>query len=420
MGLVTPFLASLKPRRFIVSEVEVVESVGDLSRLATQGLNLLFLMLACVAVLRHLSKVDKKAEQGRVRMFWLLTTLLAAMPTISSFISGSTLQWGILWTISIYSATYFLPAPPLDWWIREARVMLLLIFVYGSLAAAILFPEWAWNQDYASKSTSAIFFMRLFGTANHSNALAPLSVFAWMLGRFPNCRLPGEYLHSMAILLIILLAQSKTIWLIVMLLLGAYSLAKIASLGTAKKYLAYFTIGVTFFFGAVYLMKYSPYTTRIENMLFDPQVLTLTGRLPLWLFAVDMWLEHPWLGQGLDAWSSEALLDYVRMFGWAAPHAHNQVLQILSQAGLLGLSVMALWAFNYLRIVREAPVGLRIPLWWLSVFFFLCGFTEVVLQYNIGPGHTILTWILFASVLIAGRSQFGSNSGVVLSDRGNI
>jgi O-antigen ligase len=192
-----------------------------------------------------------------------------------------------------------------------------------------------------------------------------------------------------------------------MVLLFYYFILKIASLSVVKKYLTYSTFGLVFVLSFLYLIKFSSYASRIEDVLYDPQVLTLTGRLPLWLFAIDMWLERPWFGQGLEAWSSNALLDYVSLLGWAAPHAHNQILQILSQAGLVGFCIFLIWARQYVRIVRVAPANLRSRFWWLSAFFFLPGFTEVVLQYNIGPGNTLLTWIMFTMVVILGRSPSG-------------
>lgn len=402
LGGATPLLAALKPRSFLLVGSVFVEKTGGLSHLISQGLYFFFIVLALIAFMRHLSKREKGG--GGARVFWLLTILLVAMPSISSLILGDTLQWSILGIICVYSATYFLPQPPINWWVREVRIMILVVFVYGSFIAALLFPAWAWNKDYVFESSVAIIPVRLFGTANHSNALAPLAVFFWMLRSFPNCRLPLEYIHGVAVLLVLILAQSKAILIIVFLLLCSYFMIKIATLRTFKKYLTYSIIALTFPIWVIYVVKYSSYSSRIEDLLYDPTVFTLTGRLPIWLMSINMWLEHPWIGQGLDAWSSDAMFDFVHLFGWAAPNAHNQVFQILSQAGLLGLVVMMLWFFYCFKIVHRVPIDLRIHLWWLISFFILSGITEVVLQYSIGTGHTILAWIIFALVLFAGKS----------------
>ncbi len=150
--------------------------------------------------------------------------------------------------------------------------------------------------------------------------------------------------------------QSKTIWVIALLLLGVYILIKIASLGGFRKYLTFFAVGTSVYAFAVYLINYSSLTDRIKDMQYNQQVLSLTGRLMIWVHAYQMWSKNPWIGKGLDAWNSKAAVEEsIRVLGWAVPHAHNQLLQILSESGLIGLGVMVLWALFYVRIVRQGP-----------------------------------------------------------------
>ena len=403
LGFSTPLLAALKPRRFLVGELDFLESGEGIAKMATQGLYLFFLAFCCLVLVRRLCRLDRQPEPRAARRFWLLSVLLAVMPTLSSLLLGGEPAFGIVATIAIYSATFFLPAPPVGWLIGEVRLMLLALYVYGSLLAALLVPQWAWNLQYAEESATAVLPIRLFGTANHANALAPLAIFAWMLGRFPGGRFSGERCHGAAALAVLLLTQSKTNWAIALLLAGVYGLGKLRSLGRFKRYLVYLTAATLASGALLFVVKFSPYAARIAEMIRDPQVVTLTGRLPLWLFAVEIWLKQPWLGQGLEGWSSQALLDLVDLLGWAAPNAHNQALQVLSQAGLLGLAVMVLWALSYLAIARQTPQELRLPLCWLSAFFLLPGFTEVILQYGLGPGTTVLTWIASALVLVLAK-----------------
>jgi len=410
IGLSTPLMAALKPRRFIVGEIDFVEKSVGYSHSITLWLYVFFLILAAFIAANHFNNKADRIERQKVKTFWFLTILMAFLPTFSTMIVGGTIVWGsIFCVVAIYSATYFLPAPTLEWWVREVRLMLFIVFVYGSLVVAIIFPNWAWNMEYTIESSVAVFPIRLFGTANHANSLAPLACFAWLLGKFPKCKLRGEHIHSCAIILVVLFSQSKTIWAIIVFLLCILIFLKIRSWGTIRKYFTYITFSVTFFLCAVYLVAYSSYSSTIANMLSDPKVLTLTGRLPIWLFAVEMWLEQPWLGQGLDAWSSQAMLDYVSLLGWAAPHAHNQLLQILSQTGLLGLAVSLIWIRYYVSIIHESPQDLRVMLWWFSGIFFLPGFTEVIFQYGIGTGNAVLTWVNFAVVLNVCKTKMVQN-----------
>ena len=401
IGLAIPIQAYLKPRNFGIGDV--VEKSGSPSQLAIKGFFIFFLLLAIVTLTRRSGKDKKK---GGARVFFLFTVFVAAMPTLSSLISGGTFQWTILGIIVIYSATYFLPAPPLEWWAREVRIMLLIVFIYGSLAAAVLYPDWAWNKEYAIESAVSVFSWRLYGTANHANSLAPLAGFSWILGRFPGCRLKGEFPHGVATLIVLFFTQSKTIWAIALVLLGVYLLIRIASFGGFRKYLTFFAAGTSVYAFAVYLIKYSSLAGRIKDMQYDPGVLSLTGRLFIWVHAFQMWRQNPWLGKGLDAWSSTAALEEnTSVLGWAVPNANNQLMQILSESGLIGLSVMAMWLLYCIKMVRRAPAELRIPLWWLSAFFILPGFTEVVLIFGVGSGPSTLTWIFFTMVLIMAKSR---------------
>jgi exopolysaccharide production protein ExoQ len=401
IGLAIPTLSSLKPRNFDIADV--IDQPDSLSHLAIKGFFIFFLFLAMLTFTRRSGK-DRK--QGEARVFFLITVFAAAMPTLSSLISGGTFQLTIIGTIGIYSATYFLPAPPLEWWAREVRIMLLIVFIYGSLAVAVLYPDWAWNKDYGIESTVSVFSWRLYGTTNHSNSLAPIAVISWLLGRFPGCRLKGELLHGVAVLTVLFFTQSKTIWAIAFILLGAYILIRIASLGGFRKYMTFFAAGTGVYALAVYLIKYSSLASRIKDMQYNQQVLSLTGRLVLWAYAFQVWRQNPWFGKGLDAWFSKAALENnTGIFGWAVPNAHNELLQVLSESGLIGLCVMAIWFLYIIKITRRVPSELRIPMWWLSAFFILPGFTEVVLIYGIGSGPSILTWIFFTTILIMAKSR---------------
>lgn len=402
VGLVTPLMAMLKPRRFLVGEIGFMESTSGPSHLAMQLLFVFFVSFACLAFIRSLGKGGRKKEGGRL---WLLTILLSAMPTVSSLISGGPFQISIVGIIALYSASYFLKVPPFHWWCREVRVMLLVLFVYGSLFSAVAAPQWAWNTEYGAESSMALFSLRLFGTTNHANALAPLAIFSFMLGRFPNCRLPAEFLHGLAAVAVLLLSQSKTNWGIALLLAGFYLFGEIRKLSVGKKLLILALIAGAALAVAGYLFMFCHLAARLDDLISDPQVFTLTGRLPLWMVAAQTWLDAPLLGQGLEAWSSDVLLDLVNLLGWAAPHAHNQILQVLSESGLVGLGVFLLWLVAFLKAARRAPERLRKPLWWLVAFFFLPGMTEVILQYNLGPGNSVLTWIMISTVMIAGSQQ---------------
>jgi exopolysaccharide production protein ExoQ len=72
---------------------------------------------------------------------------------------------------------------------------------------------------------------------------------------------------------------------------------------------------------------------------------TLTGRTDLWPAVLDKIWERPWLGYGYSGfwgnWDSESVYIW-RVTGWDPPNAHNGMLDILLDLGLLGLGTYLL------------------------------------------------------------------------------
>lgn len=86
-------------------------------------------------------------------------------------------------------------------------------------------------------------------------------------------------------------------------------------------------------------------------------------RLSLWQAALNMAREHPWLGVGMGNY--DIVYDRYRLINWEEPlgHAHNYYLNMLAEAGLLGLLVYGkVWIIIILlswRIRRHPDVLAR-------------------------------------------------------------
>jgi O-antigen ligase len=406
MGGTVVMLTAVRPRRFIVGDIDVVEKATPLADSLSMCLSLLFLMLLFLAVATLILKGKIPRERQSVRALWLTFTVLAVLPALSSLVvggGGKGLHMTAM-TIAIYSTSYLLAAPPVDWWVREVRRMLLVLFIYGSLFAAVAFPDWAWSTGYDLESVTSLFPLRLFGTGNHANTLAPTAAFFLVLGGFPGTKLRGERLHLVAALLVLFFAQSKTIWGISAALLAICWYRRVKRMPKNKQGLALSVAGFFVLVGVGYLLTYSTVIKDLENIITNPQVLTLTGRLPIWALAVEMWFQSPWLGHGLDAWSSkESMLDKLSSLGFTATHAHNQILQVVSQAGICGLAAFVAFTWSYFALIRRLPSGFLEPMLYLTGMYMLQGMTEVVMQYNLGSGSTLLTWLLVSLMLILGK-----------------
>ncbi len=91
----------------------------------------------------------------------------------------------------------------------------------------------------------------------------------------------------------------------------------------------------------------------------EPQILSLTGRVDLWETAIELIAMKPLFGWGYVSGSRIALLSSFRY--WAAPHAHNAILEIMLDLGFVGtlalLGSLISPAIVYVRLLRDGNRG---------------------------------------------------------------
>jgi exopolysaccharide production protein ExoQ len=130
--------------------------------------------------------------------------------------------------------------------------------------------------------------------------------------------------------------------------------------------------------------------------------VSASGRLYIWVLSVAMALRKPWLGYGYSAFwvgpqgPSAAIW---RAMDWAAPSAHNGLVQIMLDIGFLGVAVFLagflVYSARALRVFRSASAPEMIwPLLFL-VFLFLWNLTESAFLSN-----NSVFWMLYVSVVV--------------------
>lgn len=87
---------------------------------------------------------------------------------------------------------------------------------------------------------------------------------------------------------------------------------------------------------------------------------TLTGRTELWSVVWNSFLQRPWMGHGYSAFWVGALGPSSEVWAsvhWQPPNAHNGMLDVLLELGLIGASLVTLMFFaSFRRLVRETGV----------------------------------------------------------------
>lgn len=130
------------------------------------------------------------------------------------------------------------------------------------------------------------------------------------------------------------------------------------------------------------------------------EFMTLTGRDRIWAAALDEWQQSPTFGYGLSLWDSA----YRAAIGMPqATHAHNQFLDDLARAGVVGATALVLYAavlvFLALRGAR-ASGGLSLA---LLLAVALRSVSEVPLSL-LGYGTELFVQLLLLATLAAAAS----------------
>jgi len=128
---------------------------------------------------------------------------------------------------------------------------------------------------------------------------------------------------------------------------------------------------------------------------------TLTGRTELWHAVLSSIMKRPWLGYGFNAfWMAEGESSTVlQQVNWFAKGAHNGLLDVTLDVGILGLSILlagyvVLW-HRALRLVRKTT-GV-VPIWF-------CAYLAFMFFYNLTQGALFdqnnIFWILYTSTAV--------------------
>jgi exopolysaccharide production protein ExoQ len=140
--------------------------------------------------------------------------------------------------------------------------------------------------------------------------------------------------------------------------------------------------------------------------------VTLTGRTDLWPAVLEMIAKRPWLGYGYDAfwmgWEGESAQVWIILaaFGrnFFPTHAHNGVLELWLDLGLLGVLVFALVLLltfgRAIRLMRSTKAMDGVwPLAYLT-FMLLVGIT-----YPIGLQRNSIWLVLYVTIVISLAAQ---------------
>lgn len=376
-------------------------------------------LMAALQPLASLLLLALSAE--RLLTHWLLRKSLATQPLMllafALFWLGSTASPALLGAHPYVSHDYVYPlviglaaalATPREQTlaVRATRNALLLLMLGGVLMAAIK-PTLVMDMKYGQGLIPGL--PRFAGLAAHPVSMGLLT----QIGLLCLLAQPMErrWLNRAAWVLglaVLVMAQSKTAWLAFVLSTGAMLAWRHGpqiqrrlgdplrpDTGIAVVLLA--MAGVSVF---VLLAMFGNVGDRLDRFFNTPegaQLASLTGRDRIWAIAWDEWARHPLFGYGPQLWG-EAYRQSIGMGN--ATHAHNQFMDTLSRAGLVGAVSLCLYALllavlslRYARVTRGLSVALFAAL-------LLRAMSEVPLLL-FGYGPELITHVLLLMTLSA-------------------
>lgn len=135
-------------------------------------------------------------------------------------------------------------------------------------------------------------------------------------------------------------------------------------------------------------------------------------RINLWRSAANMFIDHPWLGVGLDNFLYAYRGRYILDAAWQEPnlnHPHNIILDLATRLGILGLLAggWMIWEAGHrlIRAIRRADIE------WLPVAAGLGGALVAMLAHGLVDHSLFLIDLAFVFSLILGVSVWLETQG---------
>ncbi len=364
---------------------------------ASRWLSLLLLAASVVEVARGwaAARASPQRDPARPILYALLayyggTVLIQALASEHTGFSYKALYVPILLT-----GAYYLPVRHTRL-VLEAAKWVMLLLTLGSLGAALIAPDFVLHRPDPGLLPGIDW--RLYGLTSHANTLAPIALLAIVLELHTPSRLRLlRWVHLSAALVVFVLAQSKTTWGAAPVILAMVYLpfwlrpgGDVAARG--RHFNRFIWTLVVLIAGVVVLTGALVATDAIDYVQRKADLATLTGRTQIWDITLQAWRENVLFGWGAEVWGAERRL-HLLMFH--VGHAHNQVMQTLGEAGLVGLALLLVYLATLLGAALRRFVATRGIVLAVLILMLVRCITEAPMR-----AEGLLSWATFLHLLL--------------------
>lgn len=276
----------------------------------------------------------------------------------------------------------------------------LMVLMIASLVLMFAMPDLT-RRVYEPEVRLPFIDFRLWGLGESANNIAPLAMTQIVLTMHRPFKIRAlTILSYVSGGLVVLLAQSQTTWMISLVIIPALFFYQRSSARLrSQQQLAPWLIGACA--AALALMLFAPVLITEGVALGVLQGTVLTGRPEVWNPAIETFQAHPIFGYGLLAWEKDFRQNIDVL--WAV-HAHSQLLQSLSVAGLVGATGLVAYISSlFYGCVKEtaATRGLAPALFMIIM---IRAMTEVPLSISAIMINDLVTQLLLFRLLVNPRA----------------
>ena len=407
------------PREYLSESDAIMSGYTAISGWVSWVLRLSSLSIVGIAaVVVVVALVRRQRQQGAAFFIVGLCAIAVSLLTSSTLGEKPAFIHQSIYTVLLLAALMSMPRVAPEQVAIQAKHVLLALLL-GSLILGALFPNRFAETSYIGLIPG--FHIRLHGLAPHANSLAPLALLYLLLAYWVRGRNPWHGFGVAAALLVLVLTQSKTVWGAGLLMLFAIAVVRInrqfgheiraAKIGWAT------LASMGAFFSAALLLPwlFTDSAAGLFNvMTMESNVSTLTGRTDIWQTTIDTWKRNPWFGYGPALWDVEFRLTHGAAL--AAWHAHNQYIQALGEAGIVGLLAMVIYtaAFIYYGFKfagRTRGVSLA-----LLLLILIRTITEIPLRFTVLLDTTFFVHVVVFAVFLMLSRQYSAEENSKRAD----
>ena len=289
--------------------------------------------------------------------------------------------------------------------VTVAKVALMAVMV-SSLALLAIEPALVRQVEMAEVRLPFVDY-RFFGLGSNPNSFATLAIVNLLLTAHQPFRSTLiEAANVAATLGCLLLAQSQTAWLAILIALPVLLIGR-ARFGVLDPRTLFVVGGLmsAAALAALAALTFSSHGVAITDFATGDryrELTTLTGRPAIWAVAFAEWRDNPLFGYGPSMWDSVHRGRLGMPFAFSA---HNQLVQALSVAGLVGLVTLVAYLLLLGLLAFCAPRPERGLALALYVLVLVRSITEVPLDLGTPFSNEFLLHFLLFVVLACSHRE---------------